>query len=102
MGRSILASVSGPISSTDLSRNLSEILSRVQHRRESFTVVRNGKKIATLSPADSVAHILQPPGSWRAFAASIRHLPLEPSFADDLAEIQQGQAPAELPDSPSA
>ena len=90
------------ITSTDLSRNLSEILSRVQHRGESFTVVRSGKTIAVLSPAPTPAVAPAQRGSWRTFAESTRHLPLDPSFADDLARIQRAQEPAELSEWPSA
>jgi len=93
-----------PISSTDLSRNLSEILSRVQHRGESFAVVRNGKTIAALSPAGTNLgnSATRPRGSWRAFAESVRHLPIDPSFADDLAEIQRSQGPTEPREWPSS
>ena len=90
------------ISSTDLSRNLSEILSRVQHRGESFTVVRNGKTIAALSPVGEGSAATHQRGSWRAFAESVRHLPLDPSFADDLSEIQRSQGPAEQREWPSS
>ena len=82
------------ISSTELSRNLSEILSRVQHSGESFTVVRNGKTIAALSPVDTRAS--HSTGSWGAFAESVRHLQIDPSFANDLAEIQRSQGLTEI------
>ncbi len=88
------------ISATDLSRNLSAILSRVQHRGESFTVVRNGTTIAALSPAGDASRRAR--GSWRAFAESVRHLPIDPSFAADLAEVQRSQGPAELREWPSS
>ena len=81
------------ISATDLSRNLSEILTRIQHRGESFTVVRNGRTIASLSPIVSSA--ARPRGSFRSFADRVRHLPIDPAFADDLAEIQRSQDLAE-------
>ena len=92
------------ISSTDLSRNLSEILTRVQHGGESFVVMRNGRKIAALSPAGSGtgSRAAAPRGSWRAFAESVRHLPADPTFADDLAEIQRAQGTAGPPDWPSS
>lgn len=89
----MLTAMADPISATDLSRNLSEILTRVQHRGESFAVVRNGKTVAALSPAATTG--ARPRGSFRAFADRIRRLSIDPAFADDLAEIQRSQAPAE-------
>ena|SRR6266542_1052943 len=97
-----MADTISEISATDLGRNLSEILTRVQHRGESFTVVRNGKTVASLSPAAPAAPALSADGtmarsrgSFRAFADRIRHLPIDPAFADDLAAIQRSQEPAE-------
>jgi len=90
------------ITSTDLSRNLSDILTRVQHLGESFTVVRNGKTIASLLPASTSSDAARPRGSWRAFAESVRHLSIDPTFSDDLAELQRAQGPTEFREWPSS
>ena len=38
------------ISATDLSRSLSDVLSRVRYREERFVIERNGEAIALLTP----------------------------------------------------
>ncbi|MBI3971061.1 MAG: hypothetical protein HY332_07200 [Chloroflexi bacterium] len=78
------------ITAAELNRKLSEILSRVRYRGETFLVDHNGETVATIEPVRPV-----PSGSWRAFAERVRHLPRDPSFADDLETIQQGQSPAQ-------
>jgi prevent-host-death family protein len=40
-----------PITATELSRNLSDVLNRVRYRGERFTAARNGERIAVLGPA---------------------------------------------------
>ena len=55
------------ISSTNLARNLGDVLARVRYRGESFVVERNGKRVARVCPvegsdAPSVGMVLS---AWR-------------------------------------
>lgn len=43
--------MSKQVSATDLSRNLSDYINRVELNGEEFTVVRNEREVARLSPA---------------------------------------------------
>ena len=70
------------ISSTELARNLGDVLARVRYRGESFVVERNGKRIARVEPLPTeLAPVRRALGAWRDAAAPDR------TFADDLEAI---------------
>ena len=75
------------ITATELARSLSDILSRVQYRSESFVIERNGQTVATLKPPDG-----KPPITLGKLFSRLRerHGPLE-GFADDLKAVQASQ-----------
>ena len=75
------------ITATELSRTLSDILSRVRYRGERFLIERNGEPVATLSPATPMSTI-----SLGELLARLGDLSLPgEGFADDLETIQAGQ-----------
>lgn len=85
------------ITATQLARSLSDILNRVDYRGERFEIQRNGKTIATLSPADPRAE-----RTVRDLVEDIMSRPTgDPCFADDLERIQAEQPPAESHEWPS-
>ena len=75
------------ITATELSRSLSDILSRVRYRGERFMIQRNGDIVATLVPVEQPKRM-----TFRELAELMEKLPwpLE-GFADDLEEIQASQ-----------
>ena len=83
------------ISATDLSRSLSDVLSRVRYREERFVIERNGETIALLSPLG--------PGrrtTMRQLVELVKDIPRpDDGFADDVeAEaLRASQQQAELP-----
>jgi antitoxin (DNA-binding transcriptional repressor) of toxin-antitoxin stability system len=82
------------ITATELSRNLSDILSRVQHRGESFVIERNGKSIGELRPA------VEGP-TWAEFMARMEGvLTRDESFADDLETAHRMQGEPQVRDWP--
>ena len=75
------------ITATELSRTLSDILSRVRYRGESFLIERNGEPVATLAPARPLPAI-----TLGEFLARLGDLSLPgEGFADDLETIQSSQ-----------
>jgi prevent-host-death family protein len=68
------------LSATEASRRFSEVLDAVEHRRESFVVVRNGRPIARITPATvangaAVAEFLRanrPDPKWEADLRALR------------------------------
>ncbi|MBI4287166.1 MAG: type II toxin-antitoxin system Phd/YefM family antitoxin [Chloroflexi bacterium] len=80
------------ITATELSKTLSDILSRVRYRGERFLIERNGEAVATLSPAGPPRTV-----SLAEAAELLKDLPLPgEGFADDLEAIQSSQ-PKEVP-----
>lgn len=79
------------ISSTDLARNLGDVLARVRYRGESFVVERNGKQIARVEPLPTeLAPVRTALGAWCNAAKPDR------AFADDLEAIgRTDRAPAD-------
>jgi prevent-host-death family protein len=79
------------ISATDASKRFADMLDAVEHRGETFTVVRRGRPIATIAPArrTSVADL-------RAF---LREHPADAAWENDLADLRRfvGHAPASDP-----
>ena len=77
----------GEISATDASKRFADMLDAVEHRGETFTVLRRGRPIATIAPArrTSVADL-------REF---LRDHPADAAWATDLADLRRfvGHAP---------
>jgi prevent-host-death family protein len=74
------------ITATDASKRFADLLDAVEHRGESFTVVRRGRAIAMVTPAQPSTL-----GQLRAFART--HRP-DPAWDADLAEIRDQVGPA--------
>ncbi len=81
------------ITATELSRSLSDILSRVRYKGETFIVERNGVPVATLGPATSTKTM--PLGEFFAFLKD--NWP-DDKFAEDLEAIHALQQPARMPE----
>ena len=81
------------ISATDLSRSLSDVLSRVRYREERFVIERNGEAIALLTPLG--------PGrrtTMRQLVELLKGVPRpDDGFADDLETVQRSQEPVGSP-----
>ena len=65
------------ISATDAARRFSEILDAVEHRGESFVIVRKGRPVARMGPAvkasgESVKEILHDHACDRAWEKELR------------------------------
>ena len=82
------------ITATELSKSLSDILSRVKYKGERFIIQRNGEPVAVLEPA---APVLGTP--LREIVTRLKGLRMPgEGFADDLEAIQAEQQP--IGDSP--
>jgi prevent-host-death family protein len=79
------------ISATEASKRFADMLDAVEHRGETFTVLRRGRPIATVAPARhrTLAEL-------REF---LRAHPADEAWADDLAELRRfaGNAPLKDP-----
>ncbi len=77
------------ISATDASKRFADMLDAVEHRGETFTVVRRGRPIATIAPASRTTL-----GGLRAF---LRAHPADDAWETDLADLRRfvGNAPTE-------
>jgi prevent-host-death family protein len=68
------------ISATDASKRFADLLDAVEHRGETFTVVRRGRVVATIAPAQrgsgaDLRRILSehpPDDAWRQDVADLR------------------------------
>ena len=65
------------ISATDAARRFSELLDDVEHRGESFVVVRRGRAVARIVPA--------PSANGRALKDLLLSTTIDRSWADDVA-----------------
>ena len=75
------------ITATELAKRLSDVLSRVYYRGETFVVERNGQRVATMAPPAD-----KPPITFGELVARLRDGPRpDDQFADDLEEIQNSQ-----------
>lgn len=81
------------ISSTELARRLSDVLSRVHYRGERFSVVRGGEVVAVLEPAEGAVRSI----TLRELTERLRQIRADDRFADDLEAIQAEQPVAEPP-----
>lgn len=77
------------ISATELARNLGDILGRIRYRGESFTVERNGRPVARLTPIRE-AH---PVTLGEALAAWKAAIGTDPELADDLERVRSADRP---------
>jgi prevent-host-death family protein len=69
------------ISATDASKRFADMLDAVEHRGETFTVLRRGRPIATIAPADSTTL-----SDLREF---LRTHPADDAWQADLAELRR-------------
>ena len=77
------------ISATELARRLGDILGRIIYQGESFTVERNGKPVARLTPVRDP----QPATVAEAFAAWKEAIGPDAELADDLERICAADQP---------
>jgi prevent-host-death family protein len=76
------------ISATDASKRFADVLDAVEHRGETFTVVRRGKVVATIAPARS--------GTGADLRRILNAHPPDEAWDDDLRDLRRfaGDAPA--------
>jgi antitoxin (DNA-binding transcriptional repressor) of toxin-antitoxin stability system len=79
------------ISATDASKRFADLLDAVEHRGETFTVIRRGRAVATISPAGR--------GRGADLKRILRDHPPDPAWAGELRELRRlvGSAPAKDP-----
>ena len=80
------------ISSTDAARHLGDYLARVKHKGERFVLTKNDQPIAELAPAAGAQR-----AKWSELKAAVARLPQDPSFADDLEQVNEADQPAANP-----
>jgi antitoxin (DNA-binding transcriptional repressor) of toxin-antitoxin stability system len=78
------------ISATDASKRFADMLDAVEHRGETFTVVRRGRAIATIAPAHRTTL-----GELREF---LNANPLDPEWAEELQDLRRFVGPAPVAD----
>lgn len=64
------------ISATNASKRFADLLDAVEHRGETFTIVRRGRTVATIAP---VRH-----GTWSDLRRIFDEHPLDDEFARDI------------------
>jgi len=69
------------ISATDASKRFADLLDAVEHRGETFTVVRRGRVVATSAPAHR--------GTGADLRRILGELPPDDRWAADLRELRQ-------------
>jgi prevent-host-death family protein len=70
------------MTATEVARHFSEVLTQVEHDGVTIDVVRNGKRVAVISP---VAH--EPNGA--AVRALLRDRPVDPEWAADMRQLRE-------------
>jgi antitoxin (DNA-binding transcriptional repressor) of toxin-antitoxin stability system len=78
------------ISATDASKRFADMLDAVEHRGETFTVVRRGRAIATIAPAHRTTL-----GGLREF---LKSNPPDPDWAEELEDLRRFVGPAPTAD----
>jgi prevent-host-death family protein len=75
------------ISATDASKRFADVLDAVEHRGETFTVVRRGRVVATIAPARR--------GSGADLRRVLSSSPPDDAWAEDLRTLRRfaGDAP---------
>ena len=71
----------GEITATEASKHFADMLDAVEHRGESFTVVRRGRAIAVVTPAR--------PSTLEQLRAFVRSHPPDDGWQQDLADLRQ-------------
>jgi prevent-host-death family protein len=76
------------ISATDASKRFADVLDAVEHRGETFTVVRRGKVVAAIAPARS--------GTGADLRRILHAHPPDDRWSEDLRDLRSfaGDAPA--------
>ena len=79
------------ISATEASKRFADLLDAVEHRGETFTVVRRGRVVATIAPARR--------GTGADLRRILTELPPDDRWADDLQDLRRfaGEATATDP-----
>lgn len=75
------------LSATDAARRFSNVLDSVESEGESFVVVRHGRPVATIGPADT--------GTGRAVKDALRAHRPDPGWAAELGELRDWVGPAD-------
>jgi len=78
------------ISATDASKRFADLLDAVEHRGETFTVVRRGRAVATIAPARS--------GSGADLRRILTEHPPDDRWADDLRDLRRFAGDAQVAD----
>jgi prevent-host-death family protein len=73
------------LSATDASRRFSEVLDEVERDEESFVVVRHGRPVATISPANG--------GTGKELKEALRAGGPDDAWAKELRELREGIEP---------
>lgn len=73
------------LSATDASRRFSEVLDEVERDGESYVVVRHGRAVATIGPANG--------GTGKALREALRANPPDEAWADEVRELREGMDP---------
>jgi len=78
------------ISSTEAVRRFGDCLARIKYRGDHFVITRNDEPVAELVPALAARR-----ATWAELEEAVKGLPFDPTFADDLAEVNEAdQIPA--------
>ncbi|HWK26359.1 MAG TPA: type II toxin-antitoxin system Phd/YefM family antitoxin [Solirubrobacter sp.] len=79
------------ISATEASKRFADVLDAVEHRGETFTVVRRGRVVATIAPARN--------GTGADLRRILAEHPPDDQWADDLRDLRRfaGEAPVNDP-----
>lgn len=77
------------LSATDASRRFSEVLDDVERSGESYVVVRHGRAVATIGPAEG--------GTGRALKEVLLSIPPDGAWADEVKELREEMGPVTDP-----
>lgn len=77
------------VSATDASRRFSEVLDDVEDSGESYVVVRHGRAVATIGPANG--------GTGKALKKVLRANEPDASWADEVRELREEMGPVTDP-----
>jgi prevent-host-death family protein len=77
------------LSATDASRRFSDVLDAVEHRGESFSIVRHGRHVATLVP------VVTPNGA--AVREILARHRVDATWTQELADLRAGLVPEDRP-----
>jgi len=79
------------VSATDASKRFADLLDAVEHRGETFTVVRRGRVVATIAPARR--------GTGADLRRILSDLPPDDAWPEDLRAVRSfaGEAPVSDP-----